>query len=196
MKEIFIATKNKHKLEEYQDMLKDYIVKSIYDLDENIDIIEDGNTFKANAIIKAEYVCKNYGIDCISDDSGIEVEAINNEPGIYSARYLGEKSTYKEKMNDIMERIKDSNNRNCRYVCAIALARSGKETICVEGYCNGLVTDKIEEGNHGFGYDPMFYSPQFKMNMNLVSEDDKNSISHRRNALDKLMRYLNEENNN
>jgi XTP/dITP diphosphohydrolase len=177
-------------------MLKDYKVRSIYDLDENIDIIEDGNTFKANAIIKAEYVCKNYGIDCISDDSGIEVEAINNEPGIYSARYLGEKSTYIEKMNDIMNRIKDSDNRNCRYVCAIALARSGKETICVEGYCNGLVTDKIEEGNYGFGYDPMFYSTQFKKNMNLVSEDDKNSISHRRNALDKLMRYLNEENNN
>ena len=196
MKEIFIATKNKHKLEEYQKMLETYKVRSIYDLDDKIEIIEDGNSFKENAIIKAEYICKNYGIDCISDDSGIEVEAINNEPGIYSARYLGEDSSYEEKMNDIMNRIKDSDNRKCRYVCAIALARVNKDTICVEGYCNGLVTNEIVEGKHGFGYDPMFYSPQFNMNMNLISEDDKNSISHRRNALDKLMRYLNEENNN
>ena len=193
MKELFIASKNKHKLAEYQQMMPEYRIRSIFDIDENIDIIEDGKTFRENAIIKAEYISKNYGIDCISDDSGIEVEAINNEPGIYSARYLGEDASYEEKMADIMRRIEGSDNRKCRYVCAIALARKGRETVCVEGYCNGLVTDKIVDGPYGFGYDPMFYSPEFGMNMNLVSEEDKNSISHRRNALDKLRRYLDEE---
>ena len=192
MNKIFIATSNQHKVTEFKALLPNYQIMSLKDLDENINIIETGSTFAENAIIKAETICKKYQIDVIADDSGIEVEALNNEPGIYSARYLGEQTDYKTKMNSLIKRLEGQNNRNCRYVCAIALARYQQPTKVFYGYCNGQVAYKIQPGEHGFGYDPMFYLPEYNLNMNQISETEKNKISHRYLALRKLLEYLNE----
>ena len=193
MKDIIIATKNIHKVEEFKKMLEpfNFNVLSILDINENIEIIEDGLTFKDNAIIKAEYLSRLLNKVCISDDSGLEVVALNYEPGIYSARYLGEDVSFKDKCHSIIDRLKDEKNRDARYVCVIALASPSNETITFEGILNGTIADTMS-GINGFGYDPIF---KYNNNLTLaeISNEEKNKISHRAMALNKLMEYLSNE---
>lgn len=187
--EIYIVTGNKHKLQEFKSILEPlgYIVKNIEDI--NNEIIENGTSFEENAIIKAKYMSDKYNITCIADDSGFEVDALNKEPGIYSARYLGHDTSYDIKNNSIIKKVKNSTDRTCRFVCVIALVTLNKEVITFKGVVEGKVAYKIE-GKNGFGYDPIFYYPPFNATFANVSESMKNSVSHRGQAIRKLVEYL------
>ena len=171
-KTIWIATSNAHKVEEFQTMLKDCDVKCLKDLDHKINIIEDGTTFEENALIKARTLFNELHEPVISDDSGLEVDAMDKKPGVYSARFLGQVQ---------------GKTRTARYVCVIAyIDEEGKEHV-YRGECEGLIHDKLE-GENGFGYDPIFYYPEFKTTLASVSEEKKNSVSHRGIALEKFLK--------
>ncbi|MDI9517802.1 MAG: RdgB/HAM1 family non-canonical purine NTP pyrophosphatase [Bacillota bacterium] len=187
--EVYIVTGNKHKLYEFKKILEPlgYKVSKIEDI--NNEIEETGKTFEENAIIKASYMSKKYNITCISDDSGLEIDALNKEPGIYSARYLGHDTSYEYKNNVIIERLKNATDRTCRFVCAIALVKPNGETKTFIGTIEGEVAYKIE-GDNGFGYDPIFYYPPFNTTLACVSDEMKNSVSHRGKAIRKLVDYL------
>ncbi|MEG0077383.1 RdgB/HAM1 family non-canonical purine NTP pyrophosphatase [Anaerorhabdus sp.] len=193
MKDLFIASSNAHKIEEFKHMLEPlgYHVRSINDLPEVIDIEETGVTFEENAIIKAQSITNQFNIPCISDDSGLEIDALNKEPGVQSARYLGHDTSYDYKNSVLLERMKNETNRACRFVCAIALSIPGKEAVVFRDTIEGSVATSIE-GKKGFGYDPIVYYEPFKTTLANVSEEMKNSVSHRGKALRKLLEYLNE----
>lgn len=191
--EIFIATGNQHKVDEFKQMLEPhgYIVKSLKDLDANIDIEENGSTFEENALIKAKFVAEKYNIIAISDDSGLEVDALNKQPGIYSARFLGKDTDYKIKNQYIIDHVAGK-TRLCRFVCAIAICYPNGKHEIFRGTIEGEVANEIT-GEHGFGYDPIFYYEPFNTTLANVSADKKNSVSHRHNALVKLLEYLNDQ---
>lgn len=194
MRDLFIASANVHKIEEFKHMLEPlgYHIKSINDLPEMIDIEETGTTFEENAIIKAQTITDKFNIPCISDDSGLEIDALNKEPGVQSARYLGHDTSYDIKNEMLLERMKSETNRACRFVCAIALSVPGKDAVVFSDTIEGTVATSIE-GNKGFGYDPIVYYEPFKTTLANVSEEMKNSVSHRGKALKKLLEYLNEK---
>jgi len=196
MKDIVIASSNKNKIREFKEMLEPhgYHVLSLSDLDYKIDIEENGTTFKENAIIKAKTISEEYHIMAIADDSGIEIEALDNKPGINSARWLGHDTPYDIKNEKVLELMKDKTNRNCRYVCAIAICEEGKEPIVFEEDVKGLINDK-QVGDKGFGYDPIVYYEPLKKTMAEMSDEEKNSISHRGKAVRKLEAWLNNEKN-
>lgn len=189
--EIFIATSNINKVIEFKEMLepKGYIVKSLNDLDENIEIEENGKTFEENALIKARTVAKKFNIIAISDDSGLEIDALNKEPGIYSARYLGHDTSYDYKNAQILLKLQNETNRTCRYVCSMAICYPSGESKVFTGVLEGSIAYEIK-GTNGFGYDPIFYYEPFKTTLADVSSDDKNQISHRHIALMQLLEYL------
>lgn len=191
--EIFIATGNQHKVDEFKQMLEPYgyIVKSLKDLDGNIDIEENGSTFEENALIKAKYIAEKYNIITVSDDSGLEVDALDKQPGIYSARFLGKDTDYKIKNQYIIDHVAGK-IRTCRFVCAIAICYPDGKQEVFRGTIEGEVANEIM-GEHGFGYDPIFYYEPFKTTLANVSADKKNSVSHRHNALVKLLEYLNDK---
>lgn len=193
MKELFIASANAHKIEEFKHMLEPlgYKVKCLNDLPRLIDIEETGETFEENAIIKAKTISDQFNIPCISDDSGLEIDALNFEPGVQSARYLGHDTSYDYKNNVLIERMKDHTNRACRFVCAIALCVPGSNPVVFRDTIEGTVATEIV-GKKGFGYDPIVYYEPFKTTLANVSEEQKNSVSHRGKALLKLLEYLNE----
>lgn len=185
-KTIWIATSNAHKVEEFQTMLKDCDVKCLKDLDHTIHIIEDGTTFEENALIKARTLFNELHEPVISDDSGLEVDAMDKKPGVYSARFLGEDTSYDIKNQYIIDQVQGK-VRTARYVCVIAyIDEDGKEHV-YRGECEGLIHDKLE-GENGFGYDPIFYYPAFKTTLANVSEEKKNSVSHRGIALKKFLK--------
>lgn len=185
--DIYLATSNMHKLDEFKQMLEPlgYNVKNI-----KIDNLEEtGTTFEENAILKAKYINDKYGYACIADDSGLEVKALNNEPGIYSARYMGLDTDYIIKNNNIIDRLKDKDDRSARFVCAIAYVDENKEVHTFIGEVKGSISYEII-GEAGFGYDPIFYYDEFKTTLGNIKSDQKNKISHRSNALRKLVNYL------
>lgn len=196
MKEIMIATSNEHKVKEYRNMLEPlgYSVKSLNDLDYLIDVDETGTTFEENAILKAEEVCKIIKIPVISDDSGLEIDALNKEPGINSARYLGHDTDYTFKNNTILKRLEnvEDDKRTCRFVCVIAYAQSNKKTRTFRGVIEGIVAKEIS-GVNGFGYDPIFFVPEYDMTLAELSENEKNKISHRSIALKLFLESLENE---
>ena len=158
MKELILATTNQGKLKEIKAMLKDIDIDvlSMKDvLDQEIDIEETGTTFKENALIKASTIAKIVNKPVLADDSGLEVDALDKQPGIYSSRFLGEDTSYDIKNQYIIDAIKGK-ERSARFVCAMALVIPDKEPIIIEETMEGLINDKIE-GENGFGYDPIFY---------------------------------------
>ena len=167
-----------------------YEVKSLLDLKEPIEIEENGTTFEENALIKARAIYELLHIEVIADDSGLAVNAMNGEPGIYSARFLGRDTSYTEKNQYIIDAIKGK-ERSARFVCAMALVIPDKEPIIIEETMEGLINDKIE-GENGFGYDPIFYFPPCKMTSAMMSMEEKNKYSHRAKALKKLYSILKE----
>lgn len=191
MKEILIASSNEHKINEFKRMLKPlgYQVKSLLDFSEVLEIEEIGTTFAENAAIKAEFLSKYFNTIAIADDSGLVIDALNGEPGIYSARYLGHDTSYTFKNNEILKRMKGITERNCRFVCAIAYAQPNQNTKIFEDTIEGEVAHSIE-GSHGFGYDPIFYYPPLQTSLASLDEDHKNMISHRGKALVKFLTYL------
>lgn len=192
MKEIMIATSNAHKVEEFREMLEPLgiQVRSLLDLEEKVEIEETGTTFAENAMIKALSVHERLGIPVISDDSGLEVDAMDKAPGVYSARFLGYDTPYEEKNQYIMDKVKGK-TRTARYVCAIAYVEEDGAGHVFTGVVEGEIADHAR-GEKGFGYDPIFYYPPYGATLAEVSEEKKNAISHRGRALAQLIAYMKE----
>lgn len=192
MKEIMIATSNAHKVEEFREMLEPLgiQVRSLVDLEEKVEIEETGTTFAENAMIKALSVHERLGIPVISDDSGLEVDAMDKAPGVYSARFLGYDTPYEEKNQYIMDQVKGK-TRTARYVCAIAYVEEDGAGHVFTGVVEGEIADHAR-GEKGFGYDPIFYYPPYGATLAEVSEEKKNAISHRGRALAQLIAYMKE----
>lgn len=160
-----------------------------------IDVEEDGDTFQANAIKKAEEVLKASGYPAaLADDSGLIVDALDGAPGVYSARYAGEGHNDADNNAKLMRDMEGvpTEQRTCRFASAVALAREGKETICVMGYAEGILLTKAH-GTNGFGYDPYFFYPPFGKSFAELSAEEKNSVSHRKHALEALLEILRQE---
>lgn len=187
--EVFIATKNEGKVREIASMLTDkgVTVKSILDLTEPIEIEETGITFAENAILKAETMSQKLGSTVIADDSGLSVDALNGRPGVYSARYAGEHTTDQENIDKLLVELAGVpvNNRTARFHCALAVASPGIETAVFHGECEGVILEK-QQGTGGFGYDPVFFVPEFGKTMAELTKAEKNSISHRGKTLNEL----------
>lgn len=194
MKEIMIATGNAHKVEEFKTMLEPlgYHVKSLADLAEDIDIDETGTTFQENALIKAQTIHDIYHIAVIADDSGLAVNAMNGEPGVYSARFMGEETSYDIKNQYIIDQCKSADDKGAQYVCAIAYVRLDGTHDVFTGEVAGEIYDRMV-GDKGFGYDPIFYYPPFQTTLANVSETEKNAISHRGKALIQLLKCMDKE---
>jgi XTP/dITP diphosphohydrolase len=187
---LVFATNNKHKLEEVQAMLTNFEIVSLADIHCFEDIPETADNLVGNAILKANFITEKYGLDCFADDTGLEVEALNNEPGVYSARYAGEDNNAEANMNKLLKNLENIPNRKAQFKTAIALNIQGKQFI-FEGICKGnILTEK--RGDSGFGYDPIFMPDGFKTSFAEMNLAEKSSISHRGKAVEKLVTYLNE----
>lgn len=183
---IVIGTNNKNKKEEIKKILN-IVSLPLLDLDdfENVpDIVEDGITFKDNAAKKALQLARFCNMPVMADDSGLEIDALDKRPGVFSSRYCGEDTGYKEKFQKIFEELKDVpfNKRTARFRCAIALAEPDLLHFVVEASFEGLI-NREPLGRNGFGYDPIFYIPEYKQTMAELESDVKNRISHRALAL-------------
>lgn len=186
MKKIIFATGNENKMKEIRQILGDMDVEilSMKQAGISADIVEDGKTFEENAVIKARAIAELTQEIVLADDSGLEIDYINKEPGIYSARYMGEDTSYHIKNQNLIERLKDAKEeeRTARFVCAIAAAFPNGEVLTTIGTIEGRIAHE-EKGENGFGYDPIFYVPEFGCTTAELSEAAKNEISHRGNAL-------------
>lgn len=194
MQQIIIASGNAYKIEEFKTMFNSLGIEvlSMKECGHFAEPQETGKTFAANAVIKAEALCSQLNAPVIADDSGLEIDALNREPGVYSARYLGHDTSYEIKNQNLINRVAGKDNRTCRFVCAIALARPGRKTEVFEAFVEGLVAER-PAGVKGFGYDPIFYYPPFGKTLAEASEAEKNSVSHRGQAMRLLMEYLKHE---
>ena len=193
MKQLIVASTNKGKIKEIKAMLKDINIEVLAMnevLDHELEIEENGKTFKENALIKAQTIANIVDKPVLADDSGLEVDALNKQPGIYSARFLGHDTSYDIKNQYIIDAVKNK-EKNARFVCAMALVIPGCEPILIEETMEGLINDKIE-GENGFGYDPIFYFPPCKMTSAMMSIEEKNKYSHRAKALKRLYTILKE----
>ncbi len=188
MRTIVVATNNLGKIKEFQKLFSEDKVLSLKDIGYTKEIIENGKTFQENAYIKAKEVAKSRNAIVLADDSGLEVEALNGAPGIYSARYAGDHDT--EKNNALLiKNLKGIENRKARFVCALCLYYPDDTYILVEGECFGQITEEAR-GSNGFGYDPYFFIPEYSKTMAELPLETKNQISHRANALKKLKELL------
>ncbi|MBW9211860.1 MULTISPECIES: RdgB/HAM1 family non-canonical purine NTP pyrophosphatase [Terrabacteria group] len=189
--EIIIATKNQNKVHEFKQMLEPmgYLVKSLLDYKDFPEIEEDGFTFEDNARIKAETASKLLGCMVISDDSGLEIDAFDGQPGVYSARWLGELTPYRYKNQVILDRMRNEENRLARYVCVLALARPNQETIFFRGECEVEVAFEAK-GEHGFGYDPIMLDKESGKTLAEMSDEEKAAISHRGIAVRQLKEWF------
>jgi len=189
--EIILATGNKGKLREFNHAFKGGGIKfvSLIEMDGAPDVEETGETYRDNALIKARCVSRSYGAPAVGEDSGIEIDAMPGELGVRSARAWGDKP-YSEINEIILDRLKGSDVRSARYVSAIAFVdpASGEEKV-VEGRCEGVIHDR-REGDGGFGYDPIFFVPEYGKTMAQLPLDVKNRISHRAKAIEKLKKIL------
>jgi XTP/dITP diphosphohydrolase len=185
---IVAATGNAHKLEEIRNILtsKGITVLAPKDVGGITDVEEDGDTFQANAIIKAEAGATQCGLPVIADDSGLEVFALDGEPGIYSARYGGEGATDLDKINKVLRKLEGKDDRSARFVCVIAIATPAGVIGTVEGEVRGRILD-TPTGGGGFGYDPVFQPEGSELSFGQMPSADKDGISHRGNALAALL---------
>lgn len=188
MKDLVFATHNTHKLEEIRAILKEYNILGLNDINCHTDIIEDASTLEGNAIIKANFVTNNYNINCFADDTGLEVEALDGAPGVYSARYAGENCSYQDNVIKLLDALKDIENRKARFRTVIALNLDGRQ-YTFEGIVNGIIT-KEQHGEKGFGYDPIFLPDGYDMTFAEMPLEIKNKISHRGIATQKLIEFL------
>ena len=186
MKQIILASTNQGKVREVAMMVQDMGIE-IVPLSETAfqeEIEENGKTFEENAVIKAAQVAKTLGVPALADDSGLEIDYLNKEPGIYSARYLGHDTPYAIKNQKILEKLKDvpKEKRTARFVCAMALVLPDGTTRIAQATMEGCIGYEIK-GENGFGYDPIFYLPEFGKSSAEISPEQKNEISHRGKAL-------------
>jgi len=192
MKQVVIATKNKGKAKDFEALFGPlgYEVVTMFDVAPEMEIDETGTTFEENAIIKAETLAKELGTIVIADDSGLAVDALNGEPGVYSARYAGDHDD-EANMVKLLENLKNvaDEKRTARFCCCIAIAGPDFETTTVFGTCEGVIAHE-KRGTNGFGYDPVFFVPSLNRMMAELTADEKGAISHRGNAIRKLKEQL------
>ncbi|MDR1701001.1 MAG: XTP/dITP diphosphatase [Lachnoclostridium sp.] len=192
---LIFATNNQGKINEIRQILNDkrFEVMSLKDIKMDIQIEENGQTFEENAVIKAKAIMELTGEMVLADDSGFEVDYLNKEPGVYSARYLGEDTSYDKKNAEILKRCEKAGEgeRGARFVCVIACAFPDGRVITTQGVVEGVLAEK-PAGQYGFGYDPIFYLPEKGCTTAQMLPEDKNQISHRGIALRKMEEKLNE----
>jgi len=186
---IVFATNNKHKLEEVKDLLpKEIEVLTLNEIKCYEDIEETAETLEGNAKIKSDHVKIHYGFDCFADDTGLEVEALNGEPGVYSARYAGKEATFDDNVQKLLAAMKGVQNRKARFRTVISLYLDGKQ-LFFEGICDGFIEASVS-GTKGFGYDPIFRPEGFDQTFAEMDLNAKGRISHRGKAVAKLVTYL------
>ncbi|MGN0324403.1 MAG: XTP/dITP diphosphatase [Oliverpabstia sp.] len=193
MDKIIFATGNAGKMKEVREILKDLNVEilSVKEAGIQADVEENGKTFQENAVIKAREIMKISGEVVLADDSGLEIDYLNKEPGIYSARYMGEDTSYRIKNANLIERLQGvpDDKRTARFVCAIAAAFPDGTVEITEGTIEGRIGYE-EKGENGFGYDPIFYVPEFGCTTAELTGEQKNQISHRGKALEAMKEIL------
>lgn len=184
-KRLVVASNNKHKIEEIKFILADrFDLVSMEEIGFTDDIIEDADTFIDNAFIKARTIHQKFNCNCFADDSGLMIEALNNEPGVYSARYAGEPVDHQKNIDKVLQKMQNIENRSAKFVTVIALILDGKE-YHFEGEVLGTIR-RERSGNKGFGYDPIFEPIGYNITFAEMSEEQKNAISHRARALAKM----------
>lgn len=190
---LLLATNNANKVLEVRRILPSHLVRKLVtpkDYGQSLHTLEDGKNFQENAIKKAEDGCRALGLPCIADDSGLCVDALDGAPGIYSARFAGEEASDEDRTNLVLSEMeKFPKNRSARYICALALAVPGKDTICFEASFEGSIGfTKI--GSNGFGYDPIFIPQGMDKTVAQLTDKEKDVLSHRGKALRLLLDYL------
>lgn len=189
MKKIIFATNNAHKLEEVRHYLKDlYQVISLKEIGFTEDIPEPYETLEENALTKSKTIFEKFGMDCFADDTGLEVDALNGAPGVYSARYAGPNCTFEDNVNKMLEEMKNKQNRKARFRTVVSLILNGKEYY-FEGEVTGVIA-RERSGAEGFGYDPIFIPEGLELSFAEMGLDEKNKISHRGRAVAKLVAFL------
>lgn len=190
MERLIIATSNKGKKREFEEMLPGMRVLCFKDLGLSYDIEETGATFFENALIKARRVKEDFPEDYVlADDSGLEVEALGGAPGVYTARYAGENATDGENIDKLLSALKNAGNRRAKFVCSLALVTPAGEVISAHGESCGEIL-KERSGRGGFGYDPVFFSYDLQKGFGECTEEEKNSVSHRGRAIKELLGKL------
>ena len=190
MKELILASNNAHNVEEIKSILEDYSILTLKDINYTKEIVEDGSTFEENALIKARTICKYSGKTAISDDSGLSVDLLDGRPGVYSARYSKEQTDEKNIEKVLLEL--NGQKSKAKFVSVIALVKPDGTELTFRGECHGEIIFE-KRGTNGFGYDPIFYVPSLDKTFAELSAEQKNSISHRKQSLEKFSQYLKEE---
>lgn len=195
MRQILIATKNIGKINEFKHLMKRYEVEvvSLLDINYEPEIEETGLTFEANALIKAREIATQYKVMTIADDSGLEIDALEGRPGVFSARYAGGARSDDANMDKVLSEMTEvsESERQARFVCVLAVVDEKGKAFTVRGECEGMILNE-KRGTSGFGYDPIFYVPKLSKTMAELSKDEKSAISHRGNAFKKLGERMNE----
>lgn len=188
-RKLIFSTNNEHKLEEVKAILEPYYqILSLKEIGDDTDIPETGDTLEDNALIKANYLWNTYHMNCFADDTGLEVEALDNAPGVYSARYAGEQKSSEDNVAKLLKELEGKENRKARFRTVIALIIEGKRYI-FEGRIEGVITTS-PKGNSGFGYDPVFQPDGYDKTFAELTLADKNEISHRARAVQQLALFL------
>jgi XTP/dITP diphosphohydrolase len=186
---ICVASNNAHKIEELQQMLgAQFDLKTMAEIGCHDEIEEYGTTFQQNSQIKAEYIFQKYALNVIADDSGLEVEYLDNKPGVYSARYAGEPTNHAANIQKLLQELGDATNRNAAFKTVITLILDGN-TYFFEGEIKGTITKELK-GEGGFGYDPVFVPEGFEKTFAELGSEIKNSVSHRGRAIAKMLDFL------
>lgn len=186
---LIFATQNQHKVDEVKSMLPEWIeVKSLEDIDFHDELPENGTTFEENALDKAYYVYQKLGVDCFAEDSGLVTDALNGAPGVYTARYAGEKASNDENIDKLLKNMSVQTNRSAHFKTVIALVFDGKKWF-FEGDVHGEIL-RGRTGEGGFGYDPVFRPEGYEKSFAQMSQDEKSAISHRGIALQKMLAFF------
>lgn len=195
---IVLATRNEGKVKELKKMLQDFDIdlRSLNDFGPTPEAVEDGETFDENAYKKALFTAKVLGLPAMSDDSGLVVDALDGAPGVYSARYAGEDATDSDNIDKLLKEMAGQSNRKAAFECVISLTVPSGPALTYEGRCEGEITEE-RKGESGFGYDPVFFSPELGKTFAESSMEEKNKVSHRGRALqevasefDKIIKWL------
>lgn len=190
MTQLILATHNDHKAKEFRDILPQYSVQTLADLGHDDEIKETATSLEGNSFIKAETVFKRYGNVVISDDSGLEVDALNGAPGVYSARYAGDPRNDQRNTEKLLDELQGASNRKAQFRTVITLMNT-ENSFQFEGIVKGTIA-KSPRGEAGFGYDPVFIPEGVQQTFAELAANEKNKISHRANAIEKLLHFLNE----
>lgn len=187
--DLLFATSNKNKVLEIKKVLpKEFNIKSLDDIGFCEEIPENENTIEGNAIFKANYIYKKYNLNVFADDTGLEVDSLNGKPGVHSARYAGISKNSRDNINKLLKKLKNKKNRKARFKTVIALILNSK-IHTFEGVVEGIITKK-PKGENGFGYDPVFIPSGYTKTFGELSIEEKNSISHRSLAMNKLIDFI------